>query len=403
MKRILFVDDEPRLLEGLQRMLRPQRREWDMLFASGGEEALAVMAQAAVDVVVTDMRMPGMDGATLLQRVHEQFPGVMRIVLSGQFEVEAGLRAVPVAHQFLTKPCDPDKLKAAIERSSQLGDASVPDEATRRIVSAVGALPSPPRICASLMEAIQNPGVSMEEIGRIVNQDVAITAKVLQLVNSAFFSIPHKVSDVKTAVSLLGFEVLKQLVVSAEVLKTFRPARPIRGFSLDEFERHAQASANIAGELAPRNLHGESVMAAMLHDAGKLVLATRLPDQFERALDESSRQGRPLDQSEREVFGTTHAEIGGYILNLWGLPSEGVDAISVHHQPDRVGDPKGQLSLRALIHVADVLAHEQTVPLEELPPIPFGIDMNYLSRMEMVDRIPEWRMKARQITAREPK
>ena len=157
MKRILFVDDEPRLLQGLQRMLRPQRHEWDMLFANGGEEALAVMAQTAVDVVVTDMRMPGMDGASLLQQVHARFPGAMRIVLSGQFDVEAGLRAVPVAHQFLTKPCDPDKLKAAIERSSQLTGAAVPDEATRRIVSAIGVLPSPPGVCAIAWRQSKSP------------------------------------------------------------------------------------------------------------------------------------------------------------------------------------------------------------------------------------------------------
>lgn len=401
MKRILFVDDEPRLLQGLQRMLRPQRHEWDMLFANGGEEALAVMAQTAVDVVVTDMRMPGMDGASLLQQVHARFPGAMRIVLSGQFDVEAGLRAVPVAHQFLTKPCDPDKLKAAIERSSQLTGAAVPDEATRRIVSAIGVLPSPPGVCANLLEAVQKPEVSVEEIGRIINQDVAITAKVLQLVNSAFFSLPREVSDVRTAVNFLGFEVLKQLVVSAEVLKTFHPVRPIRGFSLEEFERHSQATANIVSVLAQRSVHGVSVMAAMLHDAGKLVLATRLPDQFERALDESVSQGRPLDQCEREVFGTTHAEIGGYMLNLWGLPSEAVDAISVHHKPVGVGDPSGGLNLRALIHVADALAHEQTMAPEDLPAIPSGIDINFLADMQLTGCIPEWRSKARQVITQE--
>jgi DNA-binding NtrC family response regulator len=116
MRRILFVDDEPRLLEGLERMLRPQRKLWQMQFAIGAEKALAVLDESEIDVVVTDMRMPGMDGASLLQQVQSRFPGVVRIILSGQFGEEAQRRAAPVAHQFLTKPCSPEILRETIER-----------------------------------------------------------------------------------------------------------------------------------------------------------------------------------------------------------------------------------------------------------------------------------------------
>src|SRR5215472_5276781 len=160
MKKILFVDDEPQLLEGLRRLLSPQRKDWDMRFAASGEAALAVMENTEIDVVVTDMRMPGMDGADLLTRVHHRYPNVMRIVLSGHFDVEAGLRAVPVAHQFLMKPCDPFKLKAAIECSSQLHNF-LPDENTRRVISAIGSLPSPPAICITLIQAINDPDPSL--------------------------------------------------------------------------------------------------------------------------------------------------------------------------------------------------------------------------------------------------
>jgi len=103
-KRILFVDDEPRILDGLRRMLRPQRRVWSMTFANSGLEAVEELKSNSYDVVVTDMRMPGFDGAAVINYVHEHYPEIVRIVLSGFTELETALRAVPIAHQFLTKP-----------------------------------------------------------------------------------------------------------------------------------------------------------------------------------------------------------------------------------------------------------------------------------------------------------
>jgi DNA-binding NtrC family response regulator len=143
MKRILFVDDEPRLLEGLQRMLRSRRMQWEMAFANSGAEALALIAVRPFDVIVTDMRMPGMDGAELLQRVRDVAPSIIRIILSGYFQKEAAVRAVPVAHQFLAKPCDPEALREAIERACGL-NATLPDEALRHAVCAIGELPALP-------------------------------------------------------------------------------------------------------------------------------------------------------------------------------------------------------------------------------------------------------------------
>lgn len=104
-KRVLFVDDEQEVLEGLRNLLRRNRHEWDMVFALGGYEALAELSRGTVDVVVTDMRMPGMDGAQLLAQVKTVSPSTARLVLSGHAEKEAILRALPVAHQFLSKPC----------------------------------------------------------------------------------------------------------------------------------------------------------------------------------------------------------------------------------------------------------------------------------------------------------
>ena len=398
MMRILFVDDEPNLLAGLRRMLRPHRNEWEVFFAGGGQQALELMEKTPVDVIVTDMRMPGMDGATLLEHVFARYPGVMRIVLSGHFDVKDGMRAVPVAHQFLTKPCNPAQLKAVIERSSPAENTS-PDEATRRVVSTVGSLPSPPKVCTALMEMIQDPEVSVEKIARLINRDVALSAKVLQLVNSAFFSLSAEVSDIGSAVAILGMDVLRQLVLSAEVMRAFSPGKPVRGFSLDAFERHSQTAASIASQLSPPAARSLNVMAALLHDAGKLILASRMPESFEIAITESQERQIPLHEYETEAFGTTHAEIGSYLLNLWGLPEPVIDAIALHHQPGALPPLSGHSGdgpdHRTVVHVANALAHELNLPGGGLPAVPRGIDLEFLQNCGMDQRISEWRAISR--------
>lgn len=222
MKRILFVDDEPRLLEGLQRMFRPHRKQWDMLFATSGEQALAILETNPCDVIVTDMRMPGMDGATLLEQVQERYPSLARIVLSGHVEMEAALRAAPVAHQFLSKPCDPETLRETIERVCDCR-ARLSDEGIRRVIGAVGKLPSMPATCTSLLAALQDPETDLARVTRLIEDDVGIAAKVLQLVSSAFFGRRNEVRSVRDAVNYLGLETLKQLVLSVQILGNFIP------------------------------------------------------------------------------------------------------------------------------------------------------------------------------------
>src|SRR5215471_2964278 len=309
MKRILFVDDEAKVLEGLERMLRPRRREWEMVFATSGAEALRLLEASPFDVIVTDMRMPEMDGAQLLEQVQKRFPSVVRLVLSGYFEMEMAIRAVPVAHQYLAKPCDPEKLRLAIDHAC--GFISIlTDETPRKVVGAIGSLPSVPRTCAALLQALRNPDVPIDEVGRIIEQDVGMSAKVLQLANSAFFGLLQEITTVRAAVSYLGLDVLNHLVLSAEIFRTFHPRQGIAGFSIEQFQEHSRRTAAIAARLpAPKKTISAAVVAALLHDTGKLVLAVRLPQKFELALQAARERECPFHKVEHEVIGTGHAEV----------------------------------------------------------------------------------------------
>ena len=326
-ERILFVDDEVSILDGLKRMLRPLRAEWEMTFSPGAEPALAVLESKTFDVIVTDMRMPGMDGAALLEIVREKYPAMLRIILSGYTELQASLRAVPVAHQFLLKPCDPEVLRAGIARATSLGE--VLD--SRMLTSLVGALrdlPSLPHIFAELKLLLSNPKTTLEQVTRLVERDIAISAKLLQLVNSAFFGLAHEVTDVKTAVNCLGMTVLYDLVLTSEVFRSFSANEFVSTKYLDEFNVHSQLSARIAAGIAATcRMSPAVVLAALLHDVGKLVIAERTPAHFARASRQAEHEGRPLYEVEESLTHISHAEVGAYLLSLWGFPFNVVEAV----------------------------------------------------------------------------
>ncbi len=138
-RRILFVDDEPLVLQGLQRMLRTMRNEWDMAFAEGGEAGLALLAEAPFDVVVSDMRMPGMNGAQFLREVMRLYPTTVRLVLSGHADKDLVSQCVGVAHQYLNKPCDADTLKSTIQNALFLGNELASND-VKKIIGSIDTL-----------------------------------------------------------------------------------------------------------------------------------------------------------------------------------------------------------------------------------------------------------------------
>jgi len=388
-KRVLFVDDEPNVLDGLRRMLRPMRNEWEMFFAQGGEKALATLAQKQFDVVVTDMRMPGMDGAMLLKEVMQKYPRVVRIVLSGHSSEVASLRSARVAHQFLAKPCDAEKLKQTINRAFALCSL-ITDETLAQTVSRLNSVPSMPTLYTKIMEELNYPDASIMRVGEIVAEDPGMTTKILQLVNSAFFGLGRQISDPAQAASLLGTEVIKSLVLSLDVFSQFE-GTSVAGLTPESVQKHCTETAAIAkqialAEKAPKEIVETAFMAGFLHDIGKLILVANMPEQYREVMVRMGEQGVALCDAERTILGATHAEVGAYLLSLWGLPDPIVEATAFHHHPSK--SFSDSFAALTAVHVANVLVHrrhsgEQTAIIEEL-------DLDYLTQLGLVDRIEVW-------------
>jgi len=398
-KRILFVDDESSVISGLQRMLHSMRKEWDMYFASSGAEALEILSRNPMDVVVSDMRMPVMDGAELLSRVMESYPGVVRILLSGYSDEQTVLRSVKSAHQFISKPSEANILKETIDRTCMLRE-ELKDENLLRVVTGIKDLPSLPALHRSLIDEMESPEPSMKRIGEIISQDISMTARVLQLTNSAFFGLGSKVMLPQQAVALLGINTLKALILNIGFFSAFKP-HPQSKFSVDLLWKHSMMVGNLARmivqlESPDPKLEERAMAAGIMHDIGMLPLL-EMPDYLEKingiiCLDNCRRV-----DAEYQSMGTSHAELGAYLLGLWGLPDLILEPVMFHHDPARLQDDK--FSVLTAIHVANAWLEPNYDPAR--PPETGHLDMNYLDEINLLGRLEAWRELYNQIVVRD--
>jgi HD-like signal output (HDOD) protein len=394
MKTLLFVDDEPKVLQGLQRQLRPMRDEWDMHFIDGGKKALDFMATEPVDIIVSDMMMPMMDGSQLLTEVLKRYPQTVRIVLSGHAEREAVLRLVGPAHQYLSKPCDADELRKAITRAFALRDL-LGNDRLKQLATRVKSLPTLPALHNQLTEELRKDSPSMERVAEIVSRDIGMTAKILQLVNSAFFGLAQPITNPLDAVTYLGMNTVRSLALCMGIFSQY-DEKLCRIFSLDVLARHSWTTGIMARSVAQMERQEQKILeqcflAGMLHDVGQLVLAVGLHEQYTEVISMAGKKNLPVWQVEQEIFGASHSDLGAYLLALWGLPNPIIEAIALHHQPSRC--VAAEFSPAIAVHVADVFAHEILTSHTEVPAP--RLDMDCLTRLSFAGKIDAWRDKCR--------
>ena len=357
-----------------------------MVFVPGAAAALEELRRGPFDMVVSDMRMPGMDGATLLAKVKEGWPSTTRVVLSGHSEREAVMRVLPIAQQFLGKPCDGGSLRSVIERNCKIQEILTNQE-LRAFIGKLDKIPSSPGIYLEMSSAIADPMFSAADLAKIVERDPAMATKVLQLVNSAYFGLARKVSSVTTAVPYLGFELLRNLALTIEIFSSLDTCT-VQGFSPAAFQHESFLTARVAKLISPdSSLEPDSFTAGLLHDVGQVVLAMGKPREFQAALKASAGAGPALHVVEKELLGFTHAEVGAYLLGSWGLPLAIVESTAFHHSPLASSEQPLFGPLTA-VHVADALVHGVLQGDREEAK---RLQLPYLEMLGVADRLPAWR------------
>ncbi len=336
---VLFVDDEPNILSGIRRMLRGHAADWEVHYAGSGAEALAMLETTPIDVIVTDMRMPGMDGAQLLAAVRALHPSTARLILSGQSDRDSIIAAVGPTQQFLTKPCEPELLVGAIARVVGVRDL-VLDERLRSILGDIESLPKPPQIHEQMMEVASRPNCGLSEVVAVVESDLSLCADILKLVNSAFFGLSSRIESIDRAASLLGLDTIHALAISGKV---FGGGAPVpRNLDLTLLRNNSMRIAGMARTIAtkegwPRETVSQTFITALLRDLGLLVLAGNDPEGYDLVRRVPPEDIWAVSQAELASFGCTVPEASAYLLGLWGFAEPVIQAVAC--QPAQISGP----------------------------------------------------------------
>ena len=393
---IMFVDDEPMILEGLKRSLRRYRKKWNMRFVEGGEAALKALSEQSVDVIVSDMRMPGMDGASLLTKVRNFYPSTIRFILSGYAEQEAILRTVGPAHQYLAKPCDPKVLQHAVEKAINLrrflGSMNL-----RILVARMQTLPSPTETYQKVIDEMGSDTASAASVAEIISEDISMTAEILKLSNSAYFGISKNITNVKQAVQMLGFETMQALVLKICIFEQFE-GEPETLQIINRINKDSMRLARMAKAIAKhedfhpdnqRNAH----CAAMLGNIGELILISDTPVYYQQLKERVAQEKTDLVSEQKKAFECTHATLGGYLMGLWGFSNTIVEAISYHLEPSV--SMSEAIDPLTCVHVARHFIAEDP---DDTILIPTPLDEKYLDWLGVNQaKLEEWREIAKKV------
>lgn len=397
--RVLHLDDfdsRAALSAGLPAM----GDGWDFHGLENPRQALLALAMEPFDAVVADQAIAYQGEPTFMERVRDDHPDVVRILLHGRAKGEINLNSVGLAHQALAKPCSAAEVCHTIERAVRLGDLFLTREFHKQIAS-IGSLPTPPATYRALVQEFQRREVSIDRIVGIMAHDLGLTAKILQIVNSAFFGLAAEVKGLKHAITLLGLDLVRALALASGVFNRFE-VESMGYLSPDWLADHGTAVGQSAKRIArdlelPDHLCDSALLAGLLHDTGKLINLALFRDKLREAGKLAIRSGRPLHEAERELSGVDHSRVGAHLLALWGLPCPIVEAAAFHHDPLQAGTPTP--SVLTAVHIADALAWEELLEGGRPPrPAGGGLDTLYLAALGIeAERLEAWRSAVRPV------
>ncbi|HXG49145.1 MAG TPA: response regulator [Methylomirabilota bacterium] len=389
-KRLLFVQSGSDEREDLERSLGSMARVWDVAFAGSAAEALEWMARQPADAIVTDLRLPDQSGADLLNQIGERYPQTLRFIRASFADRGLILACVWGTHQFIPKPCDGAELVTRLSRAMAITNW-LADDGLKARLSRMGNLPSLPSLYFEVMKLLESPAASVEALAEVVSRDLALTAKLLQLVNSAFFGFAQRITSVRDALTILGLETVKSIVLGVHAFSHYETAK-LGQFSVDRLWGHSVAVATAAKRITLAHTHDEQMAdeaftAGLLHDIGKLALAANFPEDYGELMRRVAEQPLHLPDLEREHLGATHGEAGGYLLGLWGMPVSMIETAVHHHRPGECAH--SEFAPLTAVHLANVIDREQHPdPNEGVPP---ALDVQYFDALGLADRMDAWR------------
>jgi HD-like signal output (HDOD) protein len=387
---VLFVDDEETMCEMYRGFSHVLQEHYEVVTAPSGEEGVKLLHNRNFDVVVTDLTMPNMDGLRFLAHVVKHQPDSARIIISGYADRLKVARCLFVGHRYFSKPCDIPGLAELLIRLAAFRDL-ISNDKVRRIIGGIGSLPGPPETFLKIEKVLESPHSSIQDVAEVVEQDVVVTAKLLQIVNSAHFGIRHKVVSVGEAVQLVGVESVRGLVLGLQAFASYKE-HPGKKAPPAEMWDHSLRTALMARRIARTQRFSlqtsdRAFLAGLLHDVGRIVIDANAPEERAEVNDFAKRFGVSMAEAEKRRFGATHALIGGYLLTLWGIDDEVVRLVQYQDDlPNFNGIDSAALASLHVAHCAE-MDHAQTYPLDSRSLTEFGFPEaeSWIADTELVD------------------
>lgn len=352
--RVLFVDDDPLLRDCYAGISPALQGKYQVLTAANAKDAVALLQTRPFDVVVSDLTMPGMDGVQFLGHVVRTQPDCARIVISGYLDRAKISQCLFVGHRYFNKPCD---LKALTEFLLRLASYRqiVTDPKVRKVIGGIGSLPGPPATYLRLEEVLNSPFSSLNDVAEVVEKDLRVTTKLLQIVNSAQFGVARQIVSPTEAVQLVGVEVVRGLILGLQAFSAYKSSKKELPTSLwDHSLRIALTARRIAQSHGLKHeLCEKAFLAGLLHDIGKIIMSANAQDEYNEVKALARKCGLPLHEAEHSRFGANHAQIAAYLLALWGIQEDVVRIVEYHHCPDRFPDDEDFGPLAA-VHAAHI-------------------------------------------------
>jgi len=384
-RSILLANADPQVLVDITQL----GAGWETTSVATEADAMAQFEQRSFDALLVDFNLGSPDASELLNQTLEKHPETIRFLLA--YEADLALVAARVlgSYHILPKPIDPASLKSRIEQGVE--DLQ-PKQSESDPADGVSNSPRIPPIYADVLKALESPSVTNEQVGDMIAMDEALTSEVLRLTHSAYLGLPRNLTDPVEAVESLGFETLKALVMALQFLAERSRLKP--GYlSLEQLWEHSVNVGQIARDLMlfetkDRTLAAQALAAGLLHDLGKVVLATNFDDLYGRVHSLARKQPVTLCDIEKEMFGANHGEIGACLVGMWNMPSAIVEATALHHEPP-LGEHE-QLTPLAAVHIANVLEH-QLRPGDQDMMVPPIINTYFLNELGLLERLPIWR------------
>lgn len=402
-KNILFVDDSELVINGIQRQLRSMRDHWQMFFANSGSEALNLLTQQPIDLVVSDMMMPHMRGDELLKQVRDLYPGTVRIILSGYADEETLKSGLEVAHQYLSKPCNPETLREVISQIFKI-QACLSNPKIARCIGDAQNLPSLPKIYDELNKAIADENATTREIAHIFARDMILSAKLLHLVNSPYFGLNRVISNLNDAINLIGVKKLINLLLSVHIKNAF----PVKNPETERYMEYLWQDAGRVAELARLIAQSEqqhddrpdqAYLGGLLHNMGLLIFLSRGGDKLDQLMSQVKYSETPVPELETGIFGFTRSEAAAYVLSLWKIPPRIIESILLQNNPNDT-DYTGVNALTAVHAAACLLKPSVMKDYDRL--FDMSLDLAYLQRINKSERLPEWQKLADKVMLQYP-